>query len=202
MSAGRFGEFGGQYVPETLMNAVHELEEAYEHYKNDPEFIKELDQLEREYAGFVNKLRLYLSAGLTVRNAFMRITKEYEKNRRNGKKHYLYEELKISCSQLENGMAEEQVYFDFGQRCGEMRFRRLSSLLGVQLTKGNDQLLKNLAKEADNAIEDQRNQARKVGEEAGTKLLFPMMLMLLLVMFFILLPAYLDFGSIENTKWN
>ena len=93
-------------------------------------------------------------------------------------------------------MAEEQVYFDFGQRCGEMRFRRLSSLLGVQLTKGNDQLLKNLAKEADNAIEDQRNQARKVGEEAGTKLLFPMMLMLLLVMFFILLPAYLDFGSI------
>lgn len=51
MSAGRFGEFGGQYVPETLMNAVHELEEAYEHYKNDPGFIKELDQLEREYAG-------------------------------------------------------------------------------------------------------------------------------------------------------
>ena len=51
MSAGRFGEFGGQYVPETLMNAVHELEEAYEHYKNDPEFVKELDQLEREYAG-------------------------------------------------------------------------------------------------------------------------------------------------------
>ena len=38
MSVGRFGEYGGQYVPETLMNAVHELEEAYEHYKNDPEF--------------------------------------------------------------------------------------------------------------------------------------------------------------------
>ena len=51
MSVGRFGEYGGQYVPETLMNAVHELEEAYEHYKNDPEFCAELDQLEREYAG-------------------------------------------------------------------------------------------------------------------------------------------------------
>ena len=50
MSVGRFGEYGGQYVPETLMNAVHELEEAYEHYKNDPEFCAELDQLEREYA--------------------------------------------------------------------------------------------------------------------------------------------------------
>ncbi len=43
MAKGRFGIHGGQYIPETLMNAVIELEEAYEHYKNDPEFIKELD---------------------------------------------------------------------------------------------------------------------------------------------------------------
>lgn len=51
MSKGRFGQYGGQYVPETLMNAVHELEEAYEHYKSDPEFVKELDDLNRNYAG-------------------------------------------------------------------------------------------------------------------------------------------------------
>lgn len=51
METGRYGEFGGQYVPETLMNAVHELEEAYEHYKNDPEFNKELDDLMANYAG-------------------------------------------------------------------------------------------------------------------------------------------------------
>lgn len=51
MSKGRFGNYGGQYVPETLMNAIHELEEAYEHYKNDPEFVKELDDLNRNYAG-------------------------------------------------------------------------------------------------------------------------------------------------------
>ena len=48
---GRFGEFGGQYIPETLMNEIHKLEEAYEHYKNDPEFVAELDKLNREYAG-------------------------------------------------------------------------------------------------------------------------------------------------------
>ena len=51
MSKGRYGEFGGQYVPETLMNAVNELEEAYNHYKNDPEFIKELKDLYKNYAG-------------------------------------------------------------------------------------------------------------------------------------------------------
>ena len=51
MSKGRFGQHGGQYIPETLMNEIHHLEEAYEHYKNDPEFVEELDTLLREYAG-------------------------------------------------------------------------------------------------------------------------------------------------------
>lgn len=47
---GRFGEFGGQYVPETVMNAVNELNEAYNKYKDDPEFNAELNKLYREYA--------------------------------------------------------------------------------------------------------------------------------------------------------
>ncbi len=51
MGKGRYGQYGGQYIPETLMNAVQEVEEAYGHYKNDPEFIKELDDLYRNYAG-------------------------------------------------------------------------------------------------------------------------------------------------------
>lgn len=51
MSKGRYGIHGGQYIPESLMNEVNKLEEAYEFYKNDPEFLKELDALSREYAG-------------------------------------------------------------------------------------------------------------------------------------------------------
>ena len=47
---GRFGEFGGQYIPETVMTAVHELEEAYDKYKDDPEFNKELQELYHNYA--------------------------------------------------------------------------------------------------------------------------------------------------------
>lgn len=51
MSKGRFGEYGGQYIPETLMNAVYELEAAYDKYSKDPEFIAELDDLYKNYAG-------------------------------------------------------------------------------------------------------------------------------------------------------
>lgn len=51
MTKGRYGQYGGQYIPETLMNAVIELEEAYEHYKNDPAFNAELNDLLKNYAG-------------------------------------------------------------------------------------------------------------------------------------------------------
>lgn len=60
---GRFGIHGGQYIPETLMNAVIELEEAYNHYKNDPGFNRELSELFNEYAG--RPSRLYYAAKMT-----------------------------------------------------------------------------------------------------------------------------------------
>lgn len=63
MSKGRFGIHGGQYIPETLMNAVIELEEAYNKYKDDPEFNQELETLLNEYAG--RPSRLYYAKHMT-----------------------------------------------------------------------------------------------------------------------------------------
>ena len=63
MEKGRFGIHGGQYIPETLMNAVLELEEAYERYKNEPEFNLELKKLLNEYAG--RPSRLYYAGRMT-----------------------------------------------------------------------------------------------------------------------------------------
>ena len=60
---GRFGVHGGQYIPETLMNAVQELEEAYNHYKNDPAFNAELEDLFIEYAN--RPSRLYFARKVT-----------------------------------------------------------------------------------------------------------------------------------------
>ena len=63
MSKGRFGVHGGQYMPETLMNAVIELEQAYDHYKNDPAFQAELTELLNNYAG--RPSRLYYADHMT-----------------------------------------------------------------------------------------------------------------------------------------
>ena len=64
MSKGRFGVHGGQYIPETLMNAVTQLEEAYEHYRKDPAFNAELSELLNEYAG--RPSRLYYARNMTA----------------------------------------------------------------------------------------------------------------------------------------
>ena len=63
MTNGRFGIHGGQYMPETLMNAVIELEEAYNHYKDDPQFNRELQDLLNDYAG--RPSRLYYARRMT-----------------------------------------------------------------------------------------------------------------------------------------
>jgi len=65
MNNGRFGEFGGQYIPETLMNALYELDEAYNHYMKDPVFQSELNKLLTEYAG--RPSLLYCAENLTNR---------------------------------------------------------------------------------------------------------------------------------------
>ena len=63
MTKGRYGIHGGQYIPETLMNAVIELEKAYNYYKNDKEFNDELNTLLNEYAG--RPSLLYYAARMT-----------------------------------------------------------------------------------------------------------------------------------------
>lgn len=69
---GRFGIHGGQYIPETLMNAVIELEEAYNYYKNNPEFNRELTELFNEYAG--RPSRLYYAEKINRHSPYLSIT--------------------------------------------------------------------------------------------------------------------------------
>lgn len=157
---------------------------------------KRLKELQKEYPEFAGRLRLYLCAGMTARKAFGRVAQDYAERTGKKKRLFLESEMKIACNQLSNGLPEAQVYQEWGARCGEMRYRRLGFLLSVQLKQGNDRLLQLLEQEADVAREDQRNRARKEGEEAGTKLLFPMILILIMVMLLVLLPAYVDFGTI------
>lgn len=149
-------------------------------------------QLLLEYPEVVNKLTLYLEAGMTIRNAFLKMGEDYKKQK-NEKVHYVYEEILATGYELQSGISEVEAYDHFGKRCQVQAYIKLSTLLSQNLRKGSNELMKMLHQEVDEAFEQRKNLAKKLGEEAGTKLLVPMMIMLCVVMVIIMVPAYFSF---------
>lgn len=147
------------------------------------------------YPEIVNRLVLYIGAGMTVRNAWRKIALDFKRNKGNGKrKGYIYQEMLFACYEMEGGTSEGEAYERFGRRCGLQQYVKLSTLLVQNMQKGNSTMLVQLKEEAELAFTERMNQARKKGEEAGTKLLMPMMLLLGMVMIFIMIPAFGTFG--------
>lgn len=151
--------------------------------------------MKRFYPDVVQKLVLYMGAGLTVRGAFQRIAGNYEQEKKAGKAEIaIYEEMLYACRELQTGVSEGVVYEHFGKRTGLQEYIRLSTLLMQNLKKGNSTLLQRLREEADKACIEQLQNGRRLGEEASTKLLLPMVLMLVVVMLLIMIPAFSSVG--------
>ncbi len=151
--------------------------------------------MKQSYPDIVQKLTLYLGAGLTVRAAFQRIAGEYEKAKQGGKKvQPVYEEMVYTCRELQAGVSEGAAYEHFGKRIGLQEYIRLSTLLMQNIKKGNSTLLQRLKEEADRACTEQLQESRRLAEEAVTKLLLPMVMMLLVVMLIIMIPAFSSVG--------
>lgn len=151
--------------------------------------------MKREYPELLHKLVLYLGAGMTVRGAFVRVTQDYEgKSSRDKRASPVCEEMRRACRELQAGISEGAVYEHFGKRTGVQQYIRLSTLLQQNLKKGNSTLLERLREEAEKAMTEQIQQGRKMGEEAATKLLLPMVIMLAIVMIIIMVPAFTSIG--------
>lgn len=147
-------------------------------------------ELLQDYPEIIHKLTLYMGAGMTVRNAFGKMGDDYRKQNASGKKRYVYEEILLLVHELQSGISEPEAYAHLGKRCRLQPYMKLGTLLSQNIRKGNKDLLLKLRQEAAVALEERKNRARKAGEEAGTKLLLPMMMMLCIVMVLIMIPAY------------
>lgn len=149
-------------------------------------------QLQESFPDFISRLILLMEAGLSIQGAFFRIGEDYLK-KREGKRNYLYEEIIYICRQMKNGLTEKEGYELLGRRCGLSCYKKLSGLLIQHLHKGSSNILESLREEAAKAGDERKRDIQKKGEEMGTKLLFPMILMLAIVMIFIMIPALFSF---------
>ncbi len=157
---------------------------------------KRRQKMKKDYPDVVHKLVLYLGAGATIRGAFQKMAEEYEQSKDKGKtKNPVYEELLYACRELRAGISEGAVYEHFGKRTGIREYIRLSTLLTQNLKKGNSTLLQRLREEAEKSSLERIQYGRRLGEEAMTKLLLPMVMMLLVVMLMIMIPAFSSIGA-------
>lgn len=161
----------------------------------DQKLEKRRKEMLLDYPEIVNKLVLYMGAGMTIRNAFLKIGEDYKKQKSIGRYRYIYEEILLLGNELQSGVTEVEAYTHLGKRCQLQVYRKLCTLLSQNLRKGSNDLLTMLKQEATGAFEERKNMAKKMGEEAGTKLLVPMMMMLCIVMVIIMVPAYFSFTA-------
>ena len=147
--------------------------------------------LQMDYAEMLYQLMVYIGAGLTVGKAWEQIVHNYEKEkrRRPGYMRPVYEEMAVTLSQMNYGVPEGKAIDEFGRRCQIQSYLKLISLLEQNRKTGTKNLSHLLEQEMAAAWEEQKHIAKRMGEEAGTKLLIPLFLMLLVVMVIIMVPA-------------
>lgn len=164
---------------------------AMEKQNEGKELEKKRSQMTLDYPEIVSKLTLLLGAGMTVKRAWKKIAEDYSAKK--GKNvRYAYEEMCVTCHEMDSGMAESESYERFGRRCGTQEYLKLGALLSQNLRKGTKGLGDMLRAEARQAFEDRKARAKRLGEEAGTKLLMPMFLMLAIVLIIVIVPAFLS----------
>ncbi len=155
---------------------------------------KRAARLELEYPRMVDQFAVLLESGMSIRKAWERILvgggRAAQAGGRKKQETDVYlEEMWITYREIREGRGEREAYERFGDRIGLMPYKRFSSILTQNLSKGTRDVKELLQQESEQALEDRKSRARKLGEEAGAKMLFPMLVMLVLILVILLVPA-------------
>lgn len=161
--------------------------------KLEKERIKRQTQMLVDYPEIVNKLILYIGAGLTIQGSFEMIVNNYLNDKKKGKHRAAYEELVFMYREIHGGVSFRNAIENLSGRCKVQAYRKLSMILLQNLRKGSSELIGLLRQEAAGAFDERKNMARRLGEEAGTKMLFPMIVMLGIVIVILIVPAFMSF---------
>lgn len=162
--------------------------------KRDEEQLQKvrIEQLESSYASVVSKFAMLLSAGLSVRNAWERIVYLGSRNE-SDEIPLVYQEMNHTLKEMQKGVSELEAYENFGNRAGQVHYKKLVALFVSHKKRGSIDLIDAMNREMLQAWEEQKRKTRQQGEKIGTKLLVPMMGMLAVVFIIILVPAFLSF---------
>ena len=163
-------------------------------YMRQKEVAARQQQMELEYPNIVGRLAIYIGVGLGIRDAIKRIGMSYEnENIENcyGKK------IMVELSrELQDGVSEYVAMEHMANKSNNKNYKKLALLLQQTGRQGNEKLVEALEREDVLAFEMRQNNAKKAGEEASTKLLFPMVGLFVVIMIMVIVPALLKIQSL------
>jgi hypothetical protein len=151
------------------------------------------EELLSDYPEIVSKLQLLHGAGLTIQNSFATILTDAKAGTAAG--HYIYKEIEYTINKLKSGCSESGAYAELGKRCHIHAYIKLGTLLEQNIRKGSSDLNNALNQEVREAFAIHKNHVLQMGEKSGTKMLFPMILIFLVIMIIIIIPAFLSMNT-------
>ena len=160
---------------------------------------KQMEQMrhasELEYSNILWQFILLLEAGFTIRSAWKKIVQDYEKQKADVQKsrRYVYEQMAYAYHRMELGEPQEKAFDIFSRKMAMKSYSKLMTLFLQNLTKGSKNMLDILKTEEQIAFANRCEQAKRMGEEADTKLLLPMGVMLLNILLLLMVPAFMQF---------
>ncbi len=146
-------------------------------------------EIRMEFPEFVNKLTLLVNAGMTISRAWEKIINENKKN------HILYSEMQYALMEIKAGKPERIAYEEFARRCRVKEVTKFVSVIVMNLRRGGGEVIPVLREQGNECWEMRKNAARQLGEEAGTKILIPLMIMFLGIVLVVATPAVLGMTS-------
>lgn len=156
--------------------------------KKEQESQTRRQEIELSYSDVVNQLAILLRAGMTMRQAWNRIAIQYGEKKSDISKAICQLNMK-----LKEGEKEKVAYEQFAEDVDVICYRRLMRIFINNLEKGTKDICNYLEEESQKAYEERILLAKKMGEEASTKMLIPLMFMMVLVMAIVLIPAVVSF---------
>lgn len=152
------------------------------------------EQAERDFPVIVHLLTLYMGAGLSFFSAVKRISQSYQKQKDlDHSTKYAFEKIKRMEQQMNNGISQREACQDWGMQFRTDSYQKLSMILIQSFTKGAREAAMLMETEEREAFHKRVDKAKKAGEEASTRLLFPMILLLCQVMLLVMYPALTRF---------
>lgn len=140
-----------------------------------------------DYVDVLQLLLLYMETGCGVTQAFLQVTAEYE-----SRKGVLQKELLACQRSLSTGRGISESFSDFAKACGMKEYRRLGQMLTQHARSGTQSIVTLLQQEVSQAQQERLMRAKRLAKKAETKLLFPLLLMLVVVFLLLIAPALLQ----------